>query len=484
MKFFPLLAWLIALPLWAGDASLSDMINNFQHHPVLEHAQWSAYAVNLNSGKELLNVRSNKSLAPASGLKLFTTAAALDILGEDFRFTTRLYYKGTLQSDGTLSGDLFVVGGGDPTLGSTTVPGSLGLDALMQDWTNAVKEAGIKKITGNLYADDLLFDDIAIPDNWFWVDLGNYYGAGVSALSIHDNLYRIYFRPGKKTGLPAKLLRTEPPIPGLVFENHMRTGKPGSGDNGYIYRAPGQHTAVLRGTVPAGPPEFAIKGSIPDPALFTVQTFRKYLQQAGIVITGRAQKLKQPQSYEQAVLIHNTQSPALKNIVYALNKRSVNLYAEQLTRMLAVESEQIGSLENGLQVLKDFLERRHIPTKGVRLEDGSGLSRNNLITAYAMVRLLVEMRKSPYFNSFFRSLTVGGGARETGHMKSFGAGTPIAGRVHLKSGFIGGVRSLSGYLKNQRDEWVAFCLIANNFTAPYKKVDHIFEKILIRLAKE
>lgn len=484
MKYYLILFLLAILSLRAGDSSLLKMIDDLQHHPALVHAQWSVYAVNLNNGQELVDFRSEKSLAPASVLKLVTTAAALDMLGEDFRFFTRIYYQGVLQPDGTLNGDLFVVGGGDPTLGSTTVPGSLSLNALMQSWTRAVQNAGIKKINGLIYADDLLFDRIAIPDNWFWVDLGNYYGAGASALTIHDNLYRLYFRPGKRPGQAAQVLRTEPPIPGLKFNNHMRTGEPGSGDNGYIYRAPGEFTAELRGTIPAGVSEFSIKGSIPDPALFTVQTFRKYLQQAGIAVTGRAKKLTTPQSYRQAALIHRTLSPQLKEIVYLLNKRSVNLYAEQLARTLAVRAGKRGNLTNGIQQIMNFLKQHEIPCEGVRLEDACGLSRNNLITARTIVRLLAAVRRATYFDSYFRSLTVAGDAKDIGHMKNFGTGTILAGNTYLKSGYIDGVRTLAGYLRNQNNEWVAFCLMANNFTVSYQKVDGIFKKMLIRLARK
>ena len=182
----------------------SDLFQNFisdnQNSDILKHAQWSLYAEDTQSGQALLDYNSDKSMTPASGLKLFTSATALEILGPDFQFETELYYSGAIDKQGILNSDIYIRGGGDATLGSDLVESSLDLDDLMQQWTEKVKKAGIIKITGSVLADATLFDDKSVPGNWLWIDLGNYYGAGVSALSIHDNLYHLFFKPGQRRG--------------------------------------------------------------------------------------------------------------------------------------------------------------------------------------------------------------------------------------------------------------------------------------------
>ena len=176
-------------------SSLNKLIGKYQNTKLLKNSIWSLHARYLNSGKEILNQNSNISLAPASNMKLFTSSAALEILGEDHTFTTKLYYDGTIDNSGSLNGNIYIVGGGDPTLGYDLVKCALPLDELMLTWVKAINERGIKKINGNIFADALLYDEKSIPDKWEWIDIGNYYGASSTALTINNNLYFLYFPP-------------------------------------------------------------------------------------------------------------------------------------------------------------------------------------------------------------------------------------------------------------------------------------------------
>jgi D-alanyl-D-alanine carboxypeptidase/D-alanyl-D-alanine-endopeptidase (penicillin-binding protein 4) len=338
-------------------------------------------------------------------------------------------------------------------------------------------------MTGKVISDALLFEPETVPDNWVWVDLGNYYGAGVSALSIHDNLYRLYFKPGKHPGDPAEILHTRPAVPGLVFLNRMRTGKKGSGDNGYIFRAPNCFQAETRGTIPAGVDSFSIKGSLPKPALFTARYLEKQLRLAGLSIRKPAEQTKAAPAYKTFTLFHTTFSPTLSDIIYMLNKRSVNLYAEMLLRALPVAQGEKGSLNAGLKHLRDFLETHHIADNGYQQEDGSGLSRNNHLTPRMMVRLLDHMRLSPNFNYFYNSLAVAGNPKDPGYFRQFGAGTVLADNCRIKSGLIQDVRSFSGYVKDPQGKWILFSFLVNNFEGQYKKVDAVFKEILLQLAR-
>ncbi len=470
--------------LFAGDRQAPQTrVEQALQVPALQHAQVALYAQYAGASQPLIDVHSAYALAPASGLKLLITSAALELLGPDYHFSTRLYYSGSVDSKGGLHGNIYIRGGGDPTLGSDMVKGSPGLDSLMQIWVAAVRQAGIKRITGKIISDSQLFEPETVPDNWVWVDLGNYYGAGVSALTIHDNLYRLYFKPGKQPGDPAEILHTIPAVPGLAFLNRMRTGKKGSGDNGYIFRAPNCFQAETRGTIPAGAASFSIKGSLPKPALFAARYFRQQLQAGGISVQGMAEQAKVSPEYETITLFHTTQSPPLSDIIYMLNKRSVNLYAEMLLRALPVAQGEKGSLKTGLKYLRNFFEAHHIADNGYQQEDGSGLSRNNHLTPRMMVRLLDYMHQSPNFKFFYNSLAVAGNPKDPGYFRHFGAGTILENNCRIKSGLTQDVRSFSGYVKDTKNRLILFSFIVNNFNGHYKKVDAVFKDILLLLVR-
>ncbi|MEJ2543877.1 MAG: D-alanyl-D-alanine carboxypeptidase/D-alanyl-D-alanine-endopeptidase [Calditrichaceae bacterium] len=470
--------------LFSQNPKIDRLIRSKQSTANLKNATWSLYAAYVDNGQHIIDYQSQFTLTPASGLKLVTTAAALEILGEEYQCITRLYYDGSLSSDGILKGNIYIRGGGDPTLGSDRITGSLPLDSLMITWVNTIKKTGIKNIEGSIFADALLFDYKRTPDYWSWIDIGNYYGAGPCALSINDNLYYLLFEPGKYAGQPAKVLATKPEIPGLTFINHMQTGPRFSGDNGYIYAAPGQFEALLDGTVPAGRMVFKIKGAIPDPALYTAQRLYQELINKGIIITDYPAKIKNPHDYNSSKLIHTTVSPSLKDIVFIINKKSFNLYAEQLVKLIALSQNQTGSLENGLKIIENFLKDNSISTDGLALYDGSGLSRSNLITTKTMVELLKFMTKQSSFESYYNSLSVAGDEDDEGNFNSFGNGTVIEDNARIKSGFISNIRSHSGYVRDRSGRLIAFSFICNNYHGSTGTINKIHKNLMIKLAEQ
>ncbi len=449
---------------------------------ILNNAQWSLRAVEIESGKILINKNPDMSLAPASGLKLITTAAAIELLGSDFKYTTRLYYDGDI-INGILNGSIYIAGSGDPTLASTVAEGVMDLDLLMKKWVDSIKDLGINSINGDIVADESIFGESRIPDNWYWIDIGNYYGAQSSGLTIHDNLYFLTFKPGDKVGDPAEVLNVSPVIDSLAFTNHMKTGKKGSGDNGYIYAAPGQFNAVLRGTVPAGVSEFTIKGAIPNPPLFAAQYLRKTLFENNIVVRGNSIVITSPKNYDAQKIIDTVVSPPLKEIVYIINKRSNNLFTEQILRTLAVEKGNGSGVYDGIEVIYDYLNKCKIATDGFKLDDGCGLSRSNMITTKIMTELLVHMTKSKYFDDYYNSLSVAGDPNDIGFFSNFGKGTELQFNARIKSGYIERVRSHSGYLRNKSGKLIAFSFIANNYEGSSRQIDEIHKDLLIQLAK-
>jgi D-alanyl-D-alanine carboxypeptidase/D-alanyl-D-alanine-endopeptidase (penicillin-binding protein 4) len=450
----------------------------------LKHGQWSIYVVNTQNGQVILDVNGEKSLAPASNLKLLTSAVALSYLGENRRFNTYLEYSGKIDKDSTLKGNIYIKGEGDPTLGSPQMNDVLSLTELMDQWVKAVKSQGIKKIDGNIIADDSYLDHMPLPGDWYWEDMGNYYAALTGGLCINENMYRLYFKPGKQVGSSAQVLRTDPIIPGLKFINHMKTGPRGSGDNGFIYGAPWQYIHQLEGTIPADVREFSIKGALPDPAKFTAQSLFNHLEKVKITVTGSASTVREiRQTDKNRQQFHTITSPSLKEIIYRLNKRSVNLYTEQLLKILGKEMKGEGTFQNGIQVIKEWLEDQDIYTQGLFLHDGSGLSRANGTPTRLFAELLASLTTSPIFDAYYESLSVAGDPQDIGYMKNMCKGTSAAKNVRAKTGLINRVRAHSGYVSTKSGKFLSFSMIANDYSGSYRAIDKVHEKIMIQLAE-
>ncbi len=463
--------------------SLGNIIDSTSNLKILKNAQWGIFAKYADTGEIIYAKNENYALAPASGLKVFTSSAALEILGENYTFKTRVYYDGNIIKGSILKGNIYIVGGGDPTLGSDLVKGSKNINEVMYSIYKAIEDKGIKQIEGSIIVDESLFEGNSIPDGWTYGDMGNYYGTGCYALTINDNLYKLFFKPGNKPGLDAKVLRTEPEIPNLKFLNYMKTGKEGSGDNGYIYCAPGSYNAILRGTIPAGVNEFFIKGSIPDPPLFAAEYLTNFLTKKGLVIRKKPYKIYESKNYDSKKLIIELVSVPLKDIVYIINKRSNNLYTEMLLRQIGILKKGKGSLEAGLEALKDYFTKEGINTEGMQLSDGCGLSRFNCITAKLMVDVLTLATKKQSFNSFYNSLGITGDPNDISYYSKYGEGTELAYNGRIKSGLIENVRSHSGYIKTKSGRTIIFSLIVNNYNGTVKEIDKIHIDIMTALAR-
>jgi D-alanyl-D-alanine carboxypeptidase/D-alanyl-D-alanine-endopeptidase (penicillin-binding protein 4) len=483
---FTLYIFLILNVIFAQDEiqKLRISAESIRDHPDLKYGQWGGYIKNITSGRIILDLNSEKSLIPASNLKLLTSAVALCQLGPNFVFNTYLEHSGNLDNNGTLEGNIYIRGEGDPSLGVSRIKGSLALDDLMQVWCSAIQNLGIKYVNGNIIGDDSYFDDMPMPGTWMWVDMGNYYAPLASGLSINENLYYLYFKPAYQVGGAATVLRTEPDIPGLEFINNMKTGMTGSGDNGFIYGAPWQWTQQLEGTIPAGVAEFLIKGSLPDPAMFTALYLKKKLLEYGIRVSGKAMSAREAaDNKDKRYIFHCITSPPLKDIVYYLNKRSVNLYAEQMLKILAKKVLGNSSFDNGIKVIFDWLENKNINTDGLFLYDGSGLSRPTGVTTRLFVDLLTTMTQEPCFSEFYNSLPIAGDPDDIGTMKSKAIGTSAAGNLRAKTGNHLRVCAHTGYVYSKNGDLICFSMIANNYLNSYRKMRKQHEQLMIRLAE-
>lgn len=484
-RFFYLLTFLLFVSnlVFSQYSTFNSIITKAQKSEKLENAQWSLTAKYVDSGKKIIDYNSGQNLSPASGLKLITTAAALDVLGPEYKFVTRIYYDGKIDSKGTLQGNLVIRGGSDPALGSDLVKGSLSLDSLMTNILLTLRKTGIKKITGSVFADPNRYSGMTIPRRWIWEDIGNYYGAQTNGLCINDNLYEIYFKPNKTISKKAKFLRTEPEIPNLKFTNFMKTGARGSGDNGYVFCPPNHFTAELRGSIPQGRKEFKIKGSIPNPPLFAAQHLTTFLEKNEISVNGKAAVLKESPDYSSKQILFEYESPELKEIIYVINKKSYNLYTEQILRETGLKVYSDSKTKKGIEAVKDFLKENDISVKDFNIYDGSGLSRSNIISTGMMVDFLISVSGKPYFESFYNSLGIAGKPDDLSSFKSFGRGTLIQNNARIKSGYVAGVRSHSGYVKDKKGRLIAFSFIANNFTGSTSFINKAHKELMIALAR-
>ncbi len=462
--------------------TIDNIISSSKKSDLLRCAQWSLSAKYVDTGEIIINENSESALAPASGLKLLTTAAALDMLGSEFKFKTKLYYTGNIISDGILNGNLILVGAGDPTFGSSNFDEKYNLNSVSTIFISTLKKFNIKTINGKFIIDNSLFSGSNISRLWFWEDLGNYYGAQVSALSINDNLYKLHLSSKNKIGSKINILGTEPKQK-IKFENHLKASHKYSGDNAYIYSAPNQYFSILRGTIPAGKNIFTIKGSIPNPAKFALDFFVNLLHKNKINVLKKSKISGKKINLSEAKLLIEFTSPPLSEIVKFTNKKSFNLYAETLLRILAIANHKTGSLKNGIKFLKKYMINLNLDILSLNIYDGNGLSRSNTISTNLMTEFLRKIKTKKYFSVFYNSLGIAGKIDDISAFKYFGKGTIIENNAHIKSGYMEGVRSHSGYVKSKSGRLIAFSFIANNFSGSVKKINEIHKLLMIKLAE-
>ena len=483
-----ILAFLFCLtPLAITAQPLQELVLAQQQHPALQGAWWGGLATYANDKKmELFSVLADTRFTPASTLKLLTTAAALEKLGPDHRFETQLYASSQPDENGTLNGDLYLRGGGDMTLGSTRVQGSEAYPQVLKKWVRAVKEAGIKQVNGTIYADVSLFEGPTIADKVNWENIGNYFAAPASALCFHDNLFFIRFKGELGHGQTVEVKNIVPVIPGVEIQSFVTADSKNKKDNAYVYGGPDQYNLKIFGTIPTTLTGFTIQAAIPNPALFAAQALTEALVQEDIGVNGTPQVLLQTPDYTGMKLLHTYQSPALKDIIFIVNKRSFNLYADMLLRHLAVADGQKGSIQNGLKSLYQFLQDNQLAQEDdTILYDGSGLSRDNMVTPRVLVNTLVYMTQSSNFGYYYRSLATPNDRGDLLVLRRFLKPFHRVDDVRIKGGTIDSVKALAGYVPDADGRLIAFAFMANNLaTNKDESLWRMHENIIKRLLEQ
>ena len=457
-----------ALPLSLPGATVEEVIAEVEliaGEPGLHTALMGFCLVDLEAAPETaVGYRMDAALVPASVMKAITTATANEVLGPDYRFVTELQTKGVLGEDGVLKGDVVIRGGGDPTLAASE------LSPTYAKWKSALLEAGVKRVEGRVVGDASIFGTILTPETWPWNDLGNYYGAGASGLTVHQNLfYASFLTPS--VGARAPFSGTEPRLPGHEFVNEMRVGTAASGDKGYVYGDPYGKLFTFRGTVPAGSGSFTIKGALPDPALFCARTFSEYLNGNGLPVAGppSTDRLLGIAGEEIGVRekIFEQSSEPLSEILVTTNHKSDNLKAECIYRAIAVKVKGEGSPTAAAEAVRSHWAEKGIDMTGFSMGDGCGLSRTNTVTARQLALILHAAAKGGDFETFRQSLPVAG---QSGTLKGFGGGSAAEGRIRAKSGTMERIRNYAGYLEARSGKRYAFALFVTNHTADLASV--------------
>ena len=487
----------------APHKSLATRIDAVLAEPDLARGFWGIEVVSLSSGKVLYAHDADNLFTPASNTKLFTTAAALALIGPDYRFHTTVETNGTLDRHGRLTGDLVLVGRGDPNLSGRELPYTLHTERtgrpieVLEQMADELLQKGVKYVDGDIIADDSYFAFERYGEGWTQDDLVWADGAPVSALTINDNVVFVNILPADRAGEHA-FVSIMPFGDYYHLDNRIITTPAGTGRRIFINREPGSTVLTLWGNMPLDDAGANEALAIEDPAEFAADIFRELLQKRGIVVYGQqrtrhtdlaslstftvtalapARGGEEPSRslQNQPLVLATHQSQPLVEDVRVINKVSQNLHAEILLRLLGREKGTAGTVEGGLEVVRGFLNNAGIPTDQYIFYDGSGLSRQNLVTPNAVVQLLRYAVSQPWGASFRDTLPVAG---VDGSLANRFVNIDAQGRVLGKTGSLGGVKTLSGYATTDHGEQVAFSILTNNFNLPTKRVTDAIDDVV------
>lgn len=468
------------------QARISDVLRRSEIAPA-----WLAVkVVSLDTGRVLYEEDAGKLLMPASNMKIYTVAAALDRLSPGYRYTTSVYANARPDATGTVRGDLIIYGRGDPTFAASFSDGDY--YKTVDDLATRIVASGVKRVEGNLVGDESYFTGPPLGFGWEWDDLQSADGAEVSALSINNNALDVFVTPGDSIGAPATI--TTGPLTTVVkVINRVTTSPRGTKRDVAVRRPLGENVLEVSGTVPLGgaTSDKGYVGSfaITRPALLFIDLLRTSLAQRGVMISGQMQvvdaKARGNIQLQTSTLVEiaNIQSQPLNVIAEQCLKPSQNLYAELLLRTIGRVSGTVDpkviTVDAGIEVLKTFLREAGIGPREIVISDGSGLSRHNLITADATVKLLTYMSRHRYGIPFREALPIAG---VDGTLKNRMKGTAAANNVRAKTGTIDTVATLSGYVTSAAGEHLVFSILLNHYPEASSERRVYLDAIAVALA--
>ena len=426
---------------------------------------WGMLIVDAQTGEPLYEKNADSYFVPASNMKLFTTALALAKLGPDYKFHTTLETRGAISLDGTLSGDVILVGRGDPNLSNRKFPYELKEEfdgppeKALAELADALVVRGVKEIAGDVVGDDSYFPRERYPNGWEIDDMVWEYGAAISAIVVNDNTVALTLTPGEKIGDPVNAT-VAPLTPDFSLQNDVTTAEPGLKSDLTLTREPGANLVVVRGTLPANGAPRKLVLAIEEPALHAASLLARLLAERGVKVDGQIRSVHVPDTdiSPRTILAEHLSVP-LGDSVKLVNKISQNLHAEMLLRTAARQNGMWSTPEDLLKVPQDFYAAAGIAPDDVIQTDGSGLSRHDLITPRAAVTLLKYAQGQTWFAPYYASLPVAG---IDGSLQDRLKGTVAAGRIHAKTGSVEHVRTLSGFAETPSGRMLIFSFLSNN----------------------
>jgi len=405
----------------------------------------------LEDGDPIAQFNADHSMVPASIVKLYTSAAALAYLGDDFQFKTTIGYTGTIEKNGTLTGDVVVIGGGDPTTGSKFFPST---KSFIDTIVKTVTDAGIQKIRGRVVIDCSLYKDEkeAIPKTWLFDDYGKDYAAGVFPVSYQDNIFQVSIRTGNEGEITGLTDSTENP-------NVSLTGTKGD-SIAMLHSHADDQLVKITGYIPPNRNEYIVRSAMPSPPDVLGMELHQAFFKKGLVQYTHEYRISKKSM--NITVLKEIYSPQLQYIVAIMNYYSSNNYAEHLTKYLAYKQTGVGTFSDGALAVMSYFKKLNMKSGGAALYDGSGLSRTDLINANHMSEFLVkEYHAVGGKNSaFYKSLPTSG---RNGTLRSFPFSANLVDKIHAKTGSMTGVRNMAGYMETKSGKMVSFCVMFNGF---------------------
>ena len=452
---------------------LGRQVHQLLTDPGQGRAQWGILAVNLRTGRTIIDYHADRHLVPASNTKLYTAAAALALLGADYRFYTPILATGPVV-EGQLQGDLVVVGIGDPSWSARMRDDDA--TSVFAGWADSLRQRGIESISGDIVGVDALFDGLPFGYGWMWDDEPFRFGAPISALSFNDNMVAIKIlpRPGQTPEL-----ELHPVTSYLTIHNNLTTldtlNNPDSLEADWeLDRLRGSSHVYLDGI--SRPDTIETGAAVENPPLFTAHVLKEVLEREGLAIAGEAVGFARYGPHRDPLELAGDTlfmfvSPALGEVIHEMNKESVNLLSEMLLRSLASDVEGGASAEAGLRRARPVWAALGVDTTTIRLVDGSGVSHINRVTPRSTVALLTAMQGD---STFFHSLPIAG---VDGTLEDLMTDSPATGRVFAKTGTLTSARALSGYLVQAGGDTLAFSIMANSYLTPLWQVNRYMRRI-------
>lgn len=475
--------WRILILLMIGVITLtSDLISqnsNFERASATfinsreyQNGQISWAFIDVQSGETLASYQAEKLQIPASTVKVFTSAMLLQKLGAEATIKTNVFYHGQIKKH-KLKGDIIVRGSGDPSLGSG-LAGSMSGDSVLSKITNALKNLGIHKISGNLIIDPYIlpYDHTVIPRKYIWEDIGNYYGAASWGLNWRNNEYTVQFKTDYSApdSVAANILSPWANHLNLKYNIELIKGSP---DDIYIYGGPFEFNVFAKGQIQKGSAAVRERGALPNPPYVFGKEFIEYLRNAEIELDGEL--IIEKTTHQELDTIFSIESPTVAQLVKEIQFNSNNLFAESLARV--VSDYKTNDYPSGKQLMEWLSNYVSFEQNTALLVDASGLSRNNLVGCAQLAEFLRKMAiDSSIFKTYYPSFPQSG---KEGTVKSF----PHIPGMRIKSGSMANVRAYCGYIPKKNEGLIAFSIIVNNVSLPSETIKkHIIE--LLKSANE